>query len=460
MLTLLGPRHRYCDGISRRSFLRIGGLAACGLGLPQILKAETKPGASGSQSRSSWCTCRAGCRIRTRSTSSPMRPPRSAASSSRSPATCRASRSASCCPLIAAIDGQDRRRAVDRRPPRRAFELAEPDRLPDVAEPARGPAAFRLGRLAGAGAGRPGRAAVRRPLPDDAAQALQRRERGQPRLGLPRGQGERRRPRPPEADRRLRRPIRATAGACSASSTASAGLVDSAEVDGDGRRSIGVPSTCSRPSKVANALDVEREDPRLRDRYGTGLGHGTSATAPRCGTTSSWSARRLVEAGARVRDGRVRVLGHPRRQLPPPQRAPAAVRPGHLGPGRGHPRPGLARRRDGRRLGRVRPDAEDQQGRRPRPLGTRQSALFCRRRDEGRPGHRLDRQAWAPMPPRRRSTITTSWPPSTRLGIDPHEFLLDKTNRPMSPLPSTAAADRGTGLMNRQDAKVRRGEDK
>src|SRR5882724_6813003 len=40
MLTLLGPRHRYCDGLSRRSFLQIGGLALGGLTLPDLLRAE------------------------------------------------------------------------------------------------------------------------------------------------------------------------------------------------------------------------------------------------------------------------------------------------------------------------------------------------------------------------------------------------------------------------------------
>src|SRR5438067_9569990 len=40
MLTLYGPGHRYCDGVSRRSFLKIGGLAMGGLGLPALLRAE------------------------------------------------------------------------------------------------------------------------------------------------------------------------------------------------------------------------------------------------------------------------------------------------------------------------------------------------------------------------------------------------------------------------------------
>ena len=41
MLTILGqPQRGFCDGISRRSFLKIGGLALGGLSLPQILRAE------------------------------------------------------------------------------------------------------------------------------------------------------------------------------------------------------------------------------------------------------------------------------------------------------------------------------------------------------------------------------------------------------------------------------------
>src|SRR5690242_17853620 len=49
MLTLTGPRHRYCDGVSRRSFLQIGGLALGGLTLPQLLRAERKAGSGSSQ---------------------------------------------------------------------------------------------------------------------------------------------------------------------------------------------------------------------------------------------------------------------------------------------------------------------------------------------------------------------------------------------------------------------------
>jgi hypothetical protein len=44
MLTLLGEKQRYCDGMSRRSFLRIGSLAMGGLALPQLLQAEQHSG--------------------------------------------------------------------------------------------------------------------------------------------------------------------------------------------------------------------------------------------------------------------------------------------------------------------------------------------------------------------------------------------------------------------------------
>ena len=44
MLTLLGPRGQFCDGVSRRSFLKIGGLALGGLSLPALLRAEQKAG--------------------------------------------------------------------------------------------------------------------------------------------------------------------------------------------------------------------------------------------------------------------------------------------------------------------------------------------------------------------------------------------------------------------------------
>ena len=44
MLTIPGKQTRFCDGMHRRSFLRIGGLAMGGMSLPDILRAETDAG--------------------------------------------------------------------------------------------------------------------------------------------------------------------------------------------------------------------------------------------------------------------------------------------------------------------------------------------------------------------------------------------------------------------------------
>ncbi len=47
MLTIPGPASRFCDGMSRRSWLQIGGLAMGGLALPDILRAESQSRANG-----------------------------------------------------------------------------------------------------------------------------------------------------------------------------------------------------------------------------------------------------------------------------------------------------------------------------------------------------------------------------------------------------------------------------
>ena len=44
MLNIAGPQSRFCDGLTRRSWLRIGGLALGGLALPEILRAEAQSG--------------------------------------------------------------------------------------------------------------------------------------------------------------------------------------------------------------------------------------------------------------------------------------------------------------------------------------------------------------------------------------------------------------------------------
>jgi len=52
MLNIFGPRDRrsqFCDGVSRRNFLKIGGLGAAGLALPRLLSLEAQAGIRGSQ---------------------------------------------------------------------------------------------------------------------------------------------------------------------------------------------------------------------------------------------------------------------------------------------------------------------------------------------------------------------------------------------------------------------------
>ena len=44
MLTIYGDRARFCDGVSRRNFLKIGALGLGGLALPQLLQAESQAG--------------------------------------------------------------------------------------------------------------------------------------------------------------------------------------------------------------------------------------------------------------------------------------------------------------------------------------------------------------------------------------------------------------------------------
>ena len=44
MLNIAGPKSRFCDGMSRRSWLRIGGLGLGGLALPDILRGEARAG--------------------------------------------------------------------------------------------------------------------------------------------------------------------------------------------------------------------------------------------------------------------------------------------------------------------------------------------------------------------------------------------------------------------------------
>src|SRR6266478_5511956 len=52
MLNFIGRSHRTCDGVSRRSFLRVGALGIGGLSLPNLLRYQAQAGQSGGSSSS------------------------------------------------------------------------------------------------------------------------------------------------------------------------------------------------------------------------------------------------------------------------------------------------------------------------------------------------------------------------------------------------------------------------
>jgi hypothetical protein len=52
MLTIYGDKQRFCDGVSRRSFLKVGTLAMGGLSLPQILRAAETPAGKAARHKS------------------------------------------------------------------------------------------------------------------------------------------------------------------------------------------------------------------------------------------------------------------------------------------------------------------------------------------------------------------------------------------------------------------------
>jgi hypothetical protein len=142
--------------------------------------------------------------------------------------------------------------------------------------------------------------------------------------------------------------------------------------------------------KLLEALDLTREDRRIAERYGKGENRNRDDGGPRL-TEHFLAARRLVEAGARVVtlgfsrwDYHSNNFGQLREDLPLLDSAlSAAHRPAGTRPGKGGRR---------RRLGRIRPHAGHQSPGRARPLAARLLRPARRRRLPPRPGHRRDRQ--------------------------------------------------------------------
>ncbi len=91
MLTFFGSKQRFCDGVSRRNFLKVGALATGGLTLADLFRLEAQAGIEpAAQVDHQYLPGRAVRRTWTCSTSSPMPRPSSAASSGPSPPMCRA----------------------------------------------------------------------------------------------------------------------------------------------------------------------------------------------------------------------------------------------------------------------------------------------------------------------------------------------------------------------------------
>ena len=61
MLALWGEKHRFCDGLSRRDFLRVGALGLGGLTLADVLRlGRARGSAARRRGPSSWSASRAG----------------------------------------------------------------------------------------------------------------------------------------------------------------------------------------------------------------------------------------------------------------------------------------------------------------------------------------------------------------------------------------------------------------
>ena len=163
---------------------------------------------------------------------------------------------------------------------------------------------------------------------------------------------------------------------------------------------------------MAQALDVEREDPRLRDRYGIGSSKHLGDGAP------MWNdqlliARRLVEAGARCVtvaygfwDTHGKNFAHLKKHLPLFDRGISALVEDIYARGLDQDVTVVVWGEFGR-TPKINKDAGRDHW---APVN---GASAGRRRDEGRPGDRLDRQAGGLGREPTRSTITTCWRRST-----------------------------------------------
>ena len=145
------------------------------------------------------------------------------------------------------------------------------------------------------------------------------------------------------------------------------------------------------------ALDIAKEDPRIRERYGKGDPQNRDDGGPKL-MEHFLMARRLVEAGTRCVtlafsrwDHHGDNFGACRQDMPMLDQGLSALdrRSAQSRHGEGRVR---------RRVGRIWPHAQDQQGRRPRPLAERFLRAAGRRRNANRPESSVRPIGWAARP--------------------------------------------------------------
>ena len=164
-----------------------------------------------------------------------------------------------------------------------------------------------------------------------------------------------------------------TAIACVSRSTASAATPTSPAAWRASTPSRSRPWASSPTSKLGDALDLSKEDPKILERYGKSDEGFRRDGAPRM-VENFCIARRLVEAGARyvaLNFSRWDWHGGDGMNFVESQGRFPAARSGPVGAGHRPARARAGQGRLGRRLGRVRPHAEAQQDEQPRPLAAR-----------------------------------------------------------------------------------------
>ena len=121
-------------------------------------------------------------------------------------------------------------------------------------------------------------------------------------------------------------------------------------------------------SKLLEALDLSKEDPKVRERYGTASRFNYTYDGANTDNEHLLMARRLVEAGVRCVTTTYGRWDSHGANFDLVRDHGGKLDQGFQRAGRGPGSPRHAGRRDGDRLGRVRPHAADQQGSRPRSL--------------------------------------------------------------------------------------------